>query len=144
MRPVMCPKPSCCNNPRSQGTGIAAVAVIMLAVFIAARIGPIVALIIRTVLEVIRIAAMTTGLVLALAAVTWAAIVITRWQLQRRTAPAVVQTPMTAGRSWEQFQPGDEPGCLACGGTGTVLQATNGSGYQPQDCPVCEPARRVG
>ena len=28
--------------------------------------------------------------------------------------------------------------------TGTVLQAIHGTGYQPQDCPVCEPARRVG
>jgi hypothetical protein len=139
----MC-KPSCCNNTRGQGTGTAAVALIMLAVLIAARVGPIVAHIARTVLEVIRIAALTTGLVLALAAVTWAAIVITRWQLQRRTVPALAQTPMVATRLWEQAIPVGQPDCLGCGGTGMVLRAINGSGYLPQDCPVCEPAQRVG
>ena len=141
----MCRRPSCCNNPRGQGPGIAAVALILLAVLIAARIGPIVVRIAHTVLEVIRVAAMTTGLVLALAAVTWAAIVIIRWQLQRHTAAAdsvrVVAPPafrLSASR------PTYPDGCLACGGTGTVLQAINGGGYQPLDCPVCEPAWRVG
>ncbi len=139
----MC-KPSCCNNTGSQGPGGAVVALILLAVLATAKIGPIVAHIVHTVLEWIRLAALTTGLVLALAAVTWAAIVITRWQLQRRTTPAVAQPPMTAGRPSEHVRPGDDPGCLACGGTGMVLRAITGSGYQPQDCPVCEPARRVG
>jgi hypothetical protein len=140
----MCHKPSCCNNTSGQGPGIAAVGLIMLAVLIAARIGPIVGRIIHTALEVIRVAAMTTGLVLALAAVTWSAIVIIRWQLHRRITPAVAHTPMAAGPSWGHVQPGEETGCLACGGTGTVLRAITGSGYQPQDCPVCEPARRAG
>ena len=141
----MCRRPSCCDNPRGQGTGKAAVALILLAVLMAARIGPIVGRIIHTVLEVIRVAAMTTGLVLALAAVTWAGIVITRWQLQRHTATAnparVAVSPVIRLSASQSTCPGD---CLACGGTGTVLRAINGSGYQPQDCPVCEPARRVG
>jgi hypothetical protein len=140
----MC-KPSCCNNTRGQGPGIAAVALIMLAVLAVARIGPIVAHIVRTVVEVIRVAAVTTGVVLALAAVTWAAITITRWQLQRHTAMADstrVAVPPTIRLSASQATYPD--GCLACGGTGTVLRAINGIGYQPQDCPVCEPARRVG
>jgi hypothetical protein len=43
-----------------------------------------VAKIVHVALEVLRIVALTTGLVVALAAVTWAVIVITRWQLARR------------------------------------------------------------
>jgi hypothetical protein len=142
----MCRRPSCCDNPRRQGTGKAAVALILLAVLVAARIGPIVARIVHTVLEVIRVAALTTGLVLALAAVTWAAIVITRWQLQRRRTTTAASTPVVAppvirlSASRSTYL----DGCLTCGGTGTVLRAIDGSGYQPQDCPVCEPARRVG
>jgi hypothetical protein len=141
----MCRRPSCCDNPRGQGTGIATVALILLAVLIAARIGPIVARIAHTVLEVIRVAAMTTGVVLALAAVTWAGIVITRWQLQRHASAAgsarVVAPPAFRLSASRSTYPDD---CLACSGTGTVLRAIHGSGYQPQDCPVCEPARRVG
>jgi hypothetical protein len=141
----MCRRPSCCDNPRGQGTGKAAVALITLAVLVAARIGPIVARIVHTAVEVIRVAALTAGLVLALAAVTWAAIVITRWQLHRRTAaadPARIAAPPVIRLSASRSTHPD--GCLACGGTGMVLQAINGTGYQPQDCPVCEPARRVG
>jgi hypothetical protein len=140
----MCRRPSCCNNKGSQGPGIAAVALIMLAVLAAAKIGPIVARIVHTVLEVIRIAALTTGLVLALAAVTWAAIVITRWQRHRRTATVASQIPIAATRPQEQTTSMDQLDCLACGGSGMVLRAINGRQYQPWDCPVCEPARRVG
>jgi hypothetical protein len=81
----------------------------------------------------------------ALAAVTWAAIVITRWQLQRHTAAADsarVVAPLAFRLSASRSTYPD--GCLACGGTGIVLRVITGSGYQPQDCPVCEPARRVG
>jgi hypothetical protein len=141
----MCRRPSCCDNTRGQGTGTAAVALILLAVLVAARIGPIVARIAHTVLEVIRVAALTAGLVLALAAVTWAGIVITRWQLQRHTATAnpvrVAVSPTFRLSASQSTCPG---GCLACGGTGTVLRAINGSGYRPQDCPVCEPIQRAG
>ena len=136
----MC-RPSCCNNG-GQGAGIAAVALIMLAALIAARIVRIADRIIHVVLDVIRLAALTTGLVLVLAAVAWAAIVITRWQL-RRAALAAAQPRMVAIR-FPADQPIGPAGCLACGGTGMVLRAITGSGYQPQDCPVCEPARRVG
>jgi hypothetical protein len=141
----MCRRPSCCNNTRGQGSGIAAVALIMLAVLVAARIGPIVTRVVHTVLEVIRVAAITTGVVLALAAVTWAAIVITRWQLQRHAAAAdsarVVSPPASRLSASQSTYP---DGCLACGGTGTVLRAITGSGYLSQDCPVCEPSRWVG
>lgn len=79
----MC-RPSCCNNSGGQGAGAAAVAVIIGSALIAAEIGPVVAKIVHTAVEVICLVALTMGLVLALAAVTWVAITVTRWQLQRR------------------------------------------------------------
>jgi hypothetical protein len=142
----MC-RPSCCDNAGGQGTGVAAVAIIIGAALIVAKIGPIVAQIAHIVMEVIRIAALTTGLVLALAAITWAAIMITRWQLRRAAsaagqtqviaAPAIRVSPSRASR------PAD---CLACGGSGQVLRAidSGGSRYQPGACPVCEPAKWAG
>jgi hypothetical protein len=139
----MC-RPSCCNNSGGQGTGIAAVAIIIGAALVAAKIGPIVARILHTVLQVLCFVALTIGLVLALAVVTWAAITITRWQLRRKTlavnATRAVAPP--AIRLWASrtSQPVD---CLACGGTGTVLRAISGR-YQPDQCPVCEPAQRAG
>jgi hypothetical protein len=139
----MC-RPSCCNNPGGQGTGIAAVAVIIGAALIAAKIRPIVAGIIHTVLEVIRLAAMATGLILAVAILTWAAIAITRWQL-RRTALTANPVRLASFRPWERAGPVTGQGdCLACGGNGTVLMLTDGSRYQRQNCPVCEPARQAG
>jgi hypothetical protein len=143
-RPVMC-RPSCCNNSGGQGAGIAAVALILIGALIVARIGPIVAQIGHIALEVIRIAVVTAAAVLALAAITWAVVMITRWQL-RRTASAAGQTQViaapairvSAGRT---SGPAD---CLACGGSGTVLKAIGGSRYQPGACPVCEPIERAG
>jgi hypothetical protein len=139
----MC-RPSCCNNSGGQGAGIAAVALILIAAFIVAKIGPIVARIVHITLEVIRFAALTTGLVLALVVITWAAIVITRWQL-RRKAPAASQTQVIGAPTIRvsvsrASRPAD---CLACGGSGTVLRAI-GDRYQPGACPVCEPAQWAG
>src|SRR5215475_2328973 len=135
----MC-RPSCCDKNGGQGAGIAAVAIIIGAALIAAKIGPIVAGIVHTVLEVLRIVALTTGLVLALAVVTWAAIKITCWQLQRHKMLAANPAWVVVTRLWEQAEPADRPDCLACGGNGTVLRAIGGGRYQPQDCPVCDPA----
>jgi len=140
----MC-RPSCCDNSRGQGAGIAAVAIIIGAALIVAKIGPIVAKIAHIALEVIRFAALTTGLVLALAAITCAAFMITRWQL-RRTAPAAGQTQVIAPPAIRVSAsrvsgPAD---CLACGGSGTVLKAIGSSRYRPGACPVCEPTLWVG
>jgi len=140
----MC-RPPCCNKSDGQGAGIAAVALIMLAALIAAKIGPIVARIIHVVLDVIRLVALTTGLVLALAVLTWAAITITRWQLHRKALAAArtrVVTMPTIRFSADQAS--GPAGCLACGGTGTVLRAISGGRYQPGACPVCEPVQRAG
>jgi hypothetical protein len=140
----MC-RPSCCDNSGGQGAGIAAVAIIIGAAFIVAKIGPIVAKIIHIAVEVIRFAAVTTGLVLALAAITWAAIMITRWQL-RRTAPAVGETQVIAApairvSASRASRPAD---CLACDDSGQVLRAIDGGRYQSFACPVCEPAEWAG
>ena len=140
----MC-RPSCCDKNGGQGAGIAAVAIIIGAALIAAKIGPIVAGIVHTVLEVLRVVALTTGLVLALAAFTWAAIVITRWQLQRKTLAGTRTQMVTPPTIWMSATRTSHPAdCLACGGNGTVLRAIDGGRYQAQDCPVCEPVRRAG
>src|SRR5215470_2331753 len=141
----MC-RPSCCDKDGGQGIGVAAVAIIIGAALIAAKVGPIVARIIHVVLEVIRLVALTTGLVLALAAVTWAVIVITRWQLQRRTALAGTRTRVVAMSTirFSADQVSSPADCLACGGTGTVLRAIGSGHYQPGECPVCEPIKRAG
>jgi hypothetical protein len=138
----MC-RPPCCNDSGGQGAGIAAVALITGAALVAAKIGPFVANTVHVVLEVIRLVALTTGLVLALAVITWATIALTHWQL-RHKALAVARTRAVTMRTWQQMGPADRPDCLACGGTGTVLRALSGGQYQPTGCPVCEPALRAG
>jgi hypothetical protein len=134
----MC-RPSCCNNSGGQEAGIAAVAIIIGAALIAAKIGPIVAHIIAVVLNLIRLIALTTGLVVALAVFTWAAIVLTRWQLRRRALAAAMPA---LGLAADHVS--SPAGCLACGGTGMVLRAIGPGRYQPGECPVCEPIMRAG
>jgi hypothetical protein len=139
----MC-RPPCCNDSGSQGSGIAAVALITLAALVAAKIGPKVASIVHTVLEVIRLAALTVGLVVALAVITWAAFAVTRWQFRRKVL-TVNPLRVAASQSWERAEPVTGRGdCLACGDTGTVLRAIGGGRHQPGECPVCEPVTRVG
>ena len=140
----MC-RPPCCNHNGSQDAGIAAVALIIGTALVAAKIGPIVADIIHIVLDVIRLVALTTGLVAALALVTWAAIAITRWQLRCRalTAARTEVVTMPANR-FSADQVSGPAGCLACGGTGPVLRAISSGRYQPGLCPVCEPITRAG
>ena len=139
----MC-RPSCCNNSGGQGAGIAAVAIIASAALVVAKIGPIVAQIVHVALEVFRIAALTTGAVLAVAVVTWLAVMtVRRWLrhhgVQRHAIPHSVNATV-----WQNVPAGDRPECLACGGSGKVLQLIDGSRYQPGACPVCEPAQWVG
>jgi hypothetical protein len=117
----------------------------MLAALIAAKVGPIVARVIGVVLEVIRLVALTTGLVVVLAAVTWAAIVITRWQRHRRELAAARTRVFTMpANRFPADQLSGTADCLACGGTGTVLRAISSGRYQPGQCPVCEPITRAG
>jgi hypothetical protein len=139
----MC-RPSCCNNSGGQGAGIAAVAIIMGAALIVAKIGPIVAQIVHVALEAIRIAALTAAAVLVVAAAAWLAVMTVRWWLRHRGArrQAIPHPVNTA--AWQQMAVGDGSGCLACGGTGRVLRAIDSGRYQPGACPVCEPAQWAG
>ena len=140
----MC-RPSCCNKGGGQETGIAAVALIIGAALVAAKIGPIVAKIVHVAVEVIRFAALTTAMVVALAILIWVAITLTRWQLRRKALTAsqtpVITTPTIRVSAPRASRLAD---CLACGDTGMVLRAISDGRYQPTECPVCEPARRAG
>jgi hypothetical protein len=136
----MC-RPSCCDNSRGQGAGIAAVALILIGTLIVAKIGPVVARVVHVALEVIRIAAMTAGVVLAVAALAWLAVVIVRWRLRHHGAQQqAIPQPVNA---WQDVPVGNRSSCLACGGSGTVLRAI-GDKYHPGVCPVCEPAEWAG
>ena len=139
----MC-RPSCCDNSGGQGTGIAAVAIILGAALVVAKIGPIVARIVHVALEVIRIAALTAGAVLAVAVAAWLAVSIVRWWLRQRGARRQAIPQPVNGAAWQQMAASYGFGCLACGGSGTVLRAIDGSRYQPRACPVCETAEWAG
>jgi hypothetical protein len=136
----MC-RPSCCNNSGGQGAGIAAVAIILGTALIVAKIGPIVAQIVHIALEVLRIAALTAGAVLALAMLAWLAVMIVRWRLRHHGAQQ--QTILQPVNAWQDVPAGNRSACLACGGSGKVLKAIGGR-YQPGACPVCEPAAWAG
>jgi len=139
----MC-RPSCCDKAGGQGAGVAAVALILIGTLIVAKIGPIVAQIVHIALEVLRIAALTAGAVLALAVLAWLAVMIVRWRLRHHGAQwHAIPQPANA-TSWQNVPAGDRPECLACGGSGKVLQLIGGSRYQPGACPVCEPAQWAG
>jgi hypothetical protein len=139
----MC-RPSCCDNSGGQGAGIAAVALILIGTLLVAKIGPIVAQIVHIALEVIRIAALTAGAVLAVAAAAWLTVMTMRWWLRHRGAQRqAIPRPVNA-TAWQNVPAGDQRECLACGGSRKVLQLIDGSRYQPGACPVCEPAQWVG
>ena len=139
----MC-RPSCCNNSRGQGAGIAAVALILGAALIVAKIGPIVARIADTAVEVIRIAALTAAAVLVVAVAAWLAVMIVRWWLGHRGAQRQATPQPVNATIWQNVPAGDRSACMACGGSGTVLKAIGASRYQPGACPVCEPAEWAG
>jgi len=136
----MC-RPSCCDKSGGQGAGIAAVAITVGAALIVAKLGPIVAQIVHIALEVLRIAALTAGAVLALAVLAWLAVMIVRWRLRHHGAQQ--QTTPQPVNAWQDVPAGNRSACLACGSSGTVLKAIGGR-YQPGACPVCESAAWAG
>ena len=138
----MC-RPSCCDNSGGQGTGIAAAALILGTALIVAKIGPIVARIADTAVEVIRIAALTAAAVLAVAVAAWLTAMTMRWWLRHRGAGRQATPQPVNATLWQNAPAGDQPECLACGGSGKVLQLIDGSRYQPGACPVCEPIERA-
>jgi hypothetical protein len=139
----MC-RPSCCDKSGGQGAGIAAVALILLGALLVAKIGPVVAQIIHVALEVVRIAALTAGAVLAVAVAAWLAVMTVRWWLRHRSAQRRATAQPVNATIWQNVPAGHQPECLACGGSGKVLQLIDGSRYQPGACPVCEPAQWAG
>ena len=134
----MC-RPSCCQPP-DDGAGIAAVAVIA-AVVVAVKIGPAVARVWHIAVEALTIFALTCAAATACILVTWAtARIIGSRRAHRPELPHPVWPA-----DWQHAAPaGTEPGCLACGGTGTVLRAITASDYRADPCPVCDPAERAG
>jgi hypothetical protein len=139
----MC-RPSCCK-PSNEGAGIAAVAVIAGAAFVAVKIGPIVARIIHLAIEVLTIIMLTAASALAAIVLAWLAVRIVRWRLRCRSAhPQTTLRPVPFSARDHIGRADTEPGCLACGDTGQVLRAIGGSRYQAAPCPVCEPVTRAG
>src|SRR5512132_4084168 len=126
----MC-RQSCCDKAGGQGAGIAAVALILIGTLIVAKIGPIVAQIVHLALEVIRIAALTAGAVLAVAVAAWLAVMTVRWWLRHRSAQRQAIIRPVNATVWQNVPAGDQPECLACGGSGKVLRAIGGNRYQP-------------
>jgi hypothetical protein len=134
----MC-RPSCCKPP-DNGNGIAAVAVIA-AVFVAVKIGPAVARIWHIAVEALTIFTLTCAAAAAAILVTWATAQIIR---SRRAHRQALPQPVQPAAQQYTAQIGGEPGCPACGGTGTVLRAIGASSYQNESCPACQPVHRAG
>jgi hypothetical protein len=135
----MC-RPSCCK-PSNEGAGVAAVAVIAGAAFAYAKIGPAVARIWHIAVEALTIFTLTAASAAAAIVVTWAtARIIGGRRAHRQRLPHPVPP---AAEPWPGQESG-QPGCLACGGTGTVLRAITANDYRADPCPVCEPAEWAG
>ena len=135
----MC-RPSCCDKSRSQAPGIAAIALIIGAGLAADKIGPHMARIVHDTAEVLRIAALTTGIVIAVAIAAWITTQLMRWRLTQRSQLGQVTD---AGKL--HVRPvRDERSCLACGGNGEVLRADGAGRFEPRACPECQPARLAG
>jgi hypothetical protein len=136
----MC-RPSCCKPPGHEGAGIAAVAVIAGAAFVSAKIGHAVAEILHTATVILTVLLLTAVAALAAILVTWTAARLIRTRQAHRQA--VLRLIPSAGPQAAD-QTHRAPGCLACGGTGTVLRAIGTSSYHNEPCPTCQPVHRAG
>jgi hypothetical protein len=133
----MC-RPSCCKPP-DDGAGVAALAVIA-AVLVAVKIGPVVARIWHIAVEALTVFTLTCAAAAACILVIWATSrIIGSRRAHRRALPHPV--PPTAQQYTAQI---GEPGCLACGGTGTVLRAIGVGSYQNESCPACQQVHKAG
>jgi hypothetical protein len=135
----MCRSPCC--KPSNEGAGIAAVAVIIGAVFAAAKIGPVVARIWHIAVEALTIFTLTAASAVVVILVTWAVTYIIG---SRRAHRQELSHPVWLAAQHHAAQAGSEPECPACGRTGTVLRAITPIQYQADPCPVCDPAERAG
>jgi hypothetical protein len=132
-------RPSC-SRPSEGGTSIAAVAVLAGAAFADAKIGPAVARIWHLAVEALMIATITAAAAVAIVA-TCATVSLVG---KRRHARQQMLQTVPSGTRHPVDNADNEPGCLACGDTGTVLRAITGGRYQQQPCPECQPAQRTG
>jgi hypothetical protein len=147
-------RPSCCK-PRSQAPGVAAVVLIIGAGILAGKGRHVAGKVLRDVVEVLRIAAVTTGAIAAAA--------ITR--LRRRQAEGQVNVKVAraradiaaslasvlddeAGLAQTYAMHGQQapartgsPSCVACGGTGEVLRSDATGRFEARACPECRPTR---
>jgi hypothetical protein len=134
----MC-RPSCCK-PSNEGPGLAAVAVIAGAAVAYAKIGHAVTEILHTATVVLTVLLLTAVAALAAIVVTCAmAHLIRTRRAHRQAVPRLI--PSADPQAVDQAQRAQR--CLACGGTGTVLQAITGNDYRADPCPVCDPAERA-
>jgi hypothetical protein len=160
-------RPSCCR-PRSQGPGIAAVALIIGAGILAGKAGKgrlIADRVLHDIVQVLRIAAITTGAIAAAAITAWILILLVRWRLRRRQAEGQVNAKVARARAdiaaslarvlddeqglaqiyamHGQQAPATtgSPPCLACGGAGEVLRSDGNGSFELRACPECRPAR---
>jgi hypothetical protein len=139
----MC-RPSCCKHS-NEGAGITAVAVIAAGAIMAVKIGPVVTRILRLVIEVLTIVMLTAASALAAIMLAWLAVCIVRWRKRQAHAHRqVISRLVPSGARDRAVFPDDQPGCLACGDTGTVLRAIGTSRYQAAPCPACAPVTRAG
>ena len=139
----MCKRSCCCHTKSGEGAGVAAVAVLAAGAIVAVKIGPVVARIIHLAVEVLTIIMLTAASALAAIVLTWVTVRVVRWRLRQHHArQPLTLRPVPSVASVSPADP--QPGCLACGDTGTVLRAITSSRYQAGPCPVCEPDRRTG
>jgi hypothetical protein len=157
-------RPPCCK-PRSQAPGIAAVALIIGAGILAGKGRLIADRVLHDVIEVLRIAAVTTGAIAAAGIMTWIVILLVRWRLRRRQAEGQVNAKVARARAdmaaslagilddetglarmyaihgqQAPASPGS-PSCVACGGAGEVLRSDGTGRFDARACPECRPAR---
>jgi hypothetical protein len=154
-----------CCKPRSQAPGVAAVALIIGAGILAGKGRHIAGRVLHDVAEVLRIAAITTGVIAAVAITAWIVILLVRWQMRRRQTEGQVTGKVARSRADSaaslarvlddetglaqiyamhgQQEPArtSSPSCVACGGAGEVLRSDATGRFEARACPECRPAR---
>ncbi len=135
----MC-KPSCCNNSDAGGAGLAAVVVLIVAVFLAVKVAPAIVEIGRVILDVIRIAAVSLASAVVLAAIAWLVVRLAQCVISKRRQ---LSKGTSAVRS-PAFVPISEQTCLACGDKGRVVRVFGNGAVAARPCPECQPAQLAG
>ncbi len=130
-----------CCKPRSQAPGITAAALAVVgAGIIAHKTGHTLAKVAHEIIEVARIAALTTVALVAAVVVVWVVTRLLRGWLGHRQAQQHQARLATV-----RFAPPHGVGtCIACGGLGEVLRATGDGEFEPRPCPECHPVRLAG